>query len=97
MRVFFDTSAFVKRYVREAGTDAILEWCDRATEIGLSGIALAVHCGGCMLNEREIQSRVERAAAAGVPMTNYGVAIAQMHGILRRSLSPFPELLELLK
>lgn len=40
MRVFFDTSAFVKRYVREAGTDAILEWCDRATEIGLSGIAL---------------------------------------------------------
>ena len=63
----------------------------------LPGIALAVHCGGCMLNEREIQSRVERAAAAGVPMTNYGVAIAQMHGILRRSLSPFPKLLELLK
>jgi predicted nucleic acid-binding protein len=40
MRVFFDASAFVKRYVREAGTDAVLEWCDRATEIGLSGIAL---------------------------------------------------------
>ena len=61
------------------------------------GIALAVHCGGCMLNDREMQSRVERAVAAGVPITNYGVAIAQMHGILRRSLSPFPELLELLK
>ena len=60
------------------------------------GIALAVHCGGCMLNEREMQSRVERAAVAGVPMTNYGVAIAQMHGILRRSLSPFPELSKLL-
>ena len=40
MRVFFDTSAFVKRYVSEPGTDAVLEWCDRATEIGLSGIAL---------------------------------------------------------
>ena len=40
MRVFFDSSAFVKRYVRETGTDAVLEWCDRATEIGLSGIAL---------------------------------------------------------
>ena len=40
MRVFFDTSAFVKRYVSEAGTGAVLEWCDRATEIGLSGIAL---------------------------------------------------------
>lgn len=41
MRVFFDTSAFVKRYVSETGTDTVLEWCDRATEIILSGIALA--------------------------------------------------------
>src|SRR5665811_1375749 len=40
MRVFFDTSAFVKRYVSEAGTDTVLEWCDLATEIILSGIAL---------------------------------------------------------
>lgn len=40
MRVFFDSSAFVKRYVRETGTDAVLAWCDKATEIGLSGIAL---------------------------------------------------------
>lgn len=40
MRVFFDSSAFVKRYVSEPGTDAVLGWCDRATEIGLSGIAL---------------------------------------------------------
>ena len=40
MRVFFDSSAFVKRYVAEAGTDVVLDWCDRATEIGLSGIAL---------------------------------------------------------
>ena len=41
MRVFFDTSAFVKRYVSEAGTDTVLQWCDQATEIILSGIALA--------------------------------------------------------
>lgn len=40
MRIFFDTSAFVKRYIREAGTDAVLDWCDQATEIVLSGIAL---------------------------------------------------------
>jgi len=40
MRVFFDSSAFAKRYVREAGTDSVLAWCDRADEIGLSGIAL---------------------------------------------------------
>lgn len=40
MLVFFDTSAFVKRYVNEPGTDNVLEWCDKATEIGLAGIAL---------------------------------------------------------
>jgi predicted nucleic acid-binding protein len=40
MLVFFDTSAFVKRYVNESGTDKVLEWCDKATEIGLAGIAL---------------------------------------------------------
>ena len=40
MRVFFDSSAFVKRYVSEAGTEAVLAWCDRASAIGLSGIAL---------------------------------------------------------
>ena len=40
MRVFFDSSAFVKRYVREAGTDLVLSWCEQATELCLSGIAL---------------------------------------------------------
>lgn len=40
MRVFFDSSAFVKRYVSEAGTEAVLAWSDRASEIDLSGIAL---------------------------------------------------------
>ena len=40
MLVFFDTSAFVKRYINESGTDKVLEWCDKATEIGLSGIVL---------------------------------------------------------
>jgi predicted nucleic acid-binding protein len=40
MLVFFDTSAFVKRYINESGTDKTLEWCDKATEIGLSGIVL---------------------------------------------------------
>ena len=40
MRIFFDSSAFAKRYVSEEGTDAVVQWCDRATEIALSGIAL---------------------------------------------------------
>lgn len=55
----------------------------------LKQFALVVHCGGCMLNEQEMRSRLKRANMAGVPIVNYGVAIAQMHGILARSLEPF--------
>ena len=54
----------------------------------LSDYKLIIHCGGCMLTEKERAHRMERAARAGVPMVNYGVAIAHMHGILRRSLAP---------
>ena len=62
----------------------------------LSAYQLVIHCGGCMLNEQEMQSRGRRAADCGVPMTNYGIAIAQMHGILARSLEPFPDMLRAL-
>jgi len=55
-----------------------------------------VHCGGCMLTEKEIGYRLKTAKEHGVPIVNYGVAIAQMHGILRRSLQPFPDMLEIL-
>lgn len=50
----------------------------------LSGYALVVHCGGCMLNTREMRSRISMGAEAGVPITNYGVMIAYIHGILDR-------------
>ena len=59
----------------------------------LTEYALVIHCGGCMQSEREMKSRIRRAADAGVPMTNYGTAIAKMHGILRRSLELFPDAL----
>ena len=55
----------------------------------LSKYALVIHCGGCMLNEKEMQSRLERAEKAGVPITNYGTAIAHIHGILKRSIEAF--------
>lgn len=55
----------------------------------LSQYALVVHCGGCMLNEREMKSRQEKAKNEGVPMVNYGMAIAKMNGILKRSLEVF--------
>jgi len=63
----------------------------------LSPYALVIHCGGCMLNDREMMTRTRYAGRCQVPMTNYGIAIAQMHGILRRSLSPFPDALAELK
>lgn len=62
----------------------------------LSGYKLILHCGGCMLNEREMKYRLKCAEDQGVPMTNYGIAIAYMKGILRRSVEPFPEIYRLL-
>ncbi len=59
----------------------------------LSDYALVVHCGGCMLNEREMQYRIRQAGDCGVPVTNYGTAIAHMNGILGRSLEPFGKIL----
>lgn len=53
----------------------------------LTGYALVIHCGGCMLNEREVEYRRSIAASQGVPFTNYGIAIAHMNGILERSTS----------
>ena len=63
----------------------------------VSEYALVVHCGGCMLNEKEMKSRLEICTEQGVPVTNYGIAIAQMHGILKRSIEMFPDLLSLLE
>lgn len=62
----------------------------------LSSYRLIIHCGGCMLNEREMKYRMKCAQDQGIPMTNYGVAIAHMRGILRRSLAPFPQIAALL-
>ena len=55
----------------------------------LSKYKAIIHCGGCMLNEREMKYRLKCAEDAGVPMTNYGTAIAHMKGILKRSVAPF--------
>lgn len=62
----------------------------------LSPYRLVIHCGGCMLNEREITYRMKSALDQNVPFTNYGIAIALMNGILKRSIEIFPELVKLL-
>lgn len=63
----------------------------------LSTFGLIIHCGGCMLNEREMKYRLQCAQDQNVPMTNYGIAIACVKGILKRSVQIFPEIAALLE
>ncbi len=58
----------------------------------LSKYKMVIHCGGCMLNENEMQYRYKNATLQNIPITNYGIAIAYMNGIIKRSVSVFPEL-----
>ena len=60
----------------------------------LSQYRLVIHCGGCMLTRREMLCRIEKARQAGVAITNYGVAISVLQGVIERTLSPFPAALD---
>lgn len=62
----------------------------------LSEFSLVIHCGGCMLNGREMVYRMRSAEMQGIPFTNYGIAIAYMNGILKRTIEIFPDLVKLL-
>lgn len=85
------------RWIREkSGAEPVFETCSgRDFPEDLSPYRLIVHCGACMLGEREVQYRRACAADAGIPFTNYGTAIAYCNGILRRTLAPFPDLAKL--
>ena len=65
--------------------------------LDLHNYKMIIHCGGCMLNEREIMYRNKCAHLQNIPMTNYGIAIAYLNGILKRTISPFPEVRDILK
>jgi len=60
----------------------------------LASFRLVIHCGACMLNRRAVLARIQKASRAGVPITNYGLAIAYSLGIFERALGPFPEALD---
>lgn len=109
-RVLISEGCTHHRQCGDIGTIKLPAWIERFTGIrpeygftsggeflaDLSGYGLCVHCGGCMLNDKEMRWRIAHAREQGVPIVNYGVAIAHMHGILRRSLAPFPDMLALL-
>ncbi len=83
--------AWIKQYT---GKEPIFEFSSgNSFPEDLSEYSLILHCGGCMLTEREMLFRGRCADDAEIPMTNYGIAIAEIHGILRRSLEPFPHIL----
>ena len=98
------------RQCNDIGTVKIPRWLrehtGRAIEIDtcsgpdfpedLSPYAAVIHCGGCMITEKEVQARREMAEAQGVPFTNYGLVIAHITGVLERSLRLFPEIHSLL-
>lgn len=82
----------IPRWLRaHTGCDLRIETCSgNEFPEDLSPYALVVHCGGCMITERAVAERMERAEEQGVPFTNYGIAIAQMTGALERSVRLFP-------
>lgn len=82
----------IPRWIRQyTGVNLDFEHCaGRDFPDNLAEFSLVVQCGGCMNNRREILSRIERAHAAGVPITNYGLCISLTQGVLKRVLSPFP-------
>lgn len=89
----------IPRWIREYTGKEIRIETTSGTEFpdDLTKYKLIIHCGGCMLNEREMKFRLSCAADQGVPMTNYGIMIAYVKGILKRSVEVFPEIYKMLQ
>lgn len=84
--------AWIKKFT---GAEPEFEWTSgTGFAEDLTRYKLIIHCGACMLNEKEMQHRIRCAKQQGVPITNYGITIAYINGILRRTLSPFPDILK---
>lgn len=87
------------KWIREyTGKEPVFEFTS-GTEFpdDVTSYKMVIHCGGCMLNEREMKYRIACCQDQNVPITNYGIAIAQMTGILKRNLEPFPEMQKLIR
>jgi [FeFe] hydrogenase H-cluster maturation GTPase HydF len=86
----------IPRWLRQfVGADIQIDSCaGRDYPENLSQYRVVIHCGGCMLTRREMLSRMGKANQAGVAVTNYGVAISVLQGVIERTLSPFPAALD---
>jgi predicted GTPase len=81
----------IPRWLRQkTGRDLRIDYASGTSyPENLKEYSLVIHCGGCMLNQREMKNRIKQAVDAGVPIVNYGVFIAYVQGILDRALQPF--------
>ncbi|MGB9803067.1 [FeFe] hydrogenase H-cluster maturation GTPase HydF [Desulfofundulus sp.] len=89
----------IPRWLRQAvGGELLFDVASGGSTLpeNLRDYRLIVHCGACMLNRREMLYRIMQAREAGVPIVNYGVLMAHIHGVLKRALSPFPQALAVL-
>lgn len=92
------TEKLPKLIRKYTGKDIIFEFTSgKEFPEELKGYALVIHCGGCMLTEKEMKYRTRQTLDNGIPITNYGIALAHLNGILRRSLMPFPEAVKVLE
>lgn len=110
-RILISEGCTHHRQCKDIGTVKMPEWLLRYTgkdlyfdftsggefPSELTKYALVIHCGGCMLNEREMKYRIKSASEQNVPIANYGTVIAHMNGILKRSVEIFPDLCSELK
>jgi [FeFe] hydrogenase H-cluster maturation GTPase HydF len=90
----------IPRWLRQAvGGELLFDVASGGSTLpeNLREYKLIVHCGACMLNRREMLYRIMQAQEAGVPIVNYGVLMAHIHGVLKRALSPFPQALAVLE
>ena len=86
----------IPRWLRQyAGFDVPIDVCSgRDYPENLAEYKLVIHCGGCMLTRREMLFRVEQCRQQGIPVTNYGIAVSVLQGVVERTLSPFPAALD---
>jgi [FeFe] hydrogenase H-cluster maturation GTPase HydF len=86
----------IPRWLRQfTGCDLAVDVCSgRDYPENLREYSLVIHCGGCMLTRREMLYRIEKCREQGVPITNYGVCVSLLQGVIERTLSPFPSALD---
>jgi len=86
----------IPRWLRQyIGGDVQVDVCSgKDYPDNLSQYKLIIHCGGCMLTRRQMLCRIQKAKEAGVAITNYGLAISALQGVIKRTLSPFPAALD---